>query len=95
MTDKTLHRKRHIIFCNCSGERISTDLLSALDTQLRKMPVSLTKANDLCGVVQKDKETVRRVLGANREHLVIGCYRRTMELLLEQIPVNNTGTQLH
>jgi len=79
-------KNKHILFCNCKGERISPDLLSALDYHLRTMPVPVTKVNDLCGLVQKDKETITRLLRIETDHLVMGCYRRTMNLLLEQIP---------
>lgn len=86
-----INKDRHILLCNCNGERISSDLLSALDSYLRKMEVSVTKVNDLCGIVQKDKETVTNLFANDAGHLVIGCYQRTMNLLLEQAGVECSG----
>lgn len=91
MTGNGTNKNRHIILCNCKGERISSDLLSSLDAYLRNMPVHITKVNDLCGIVQKDKEAVTRLFSVDEEHLVLGCYSRSMNLLLEQADVKTTG----
>jgi NAD-dependent dihydropyrimidine dehydrogenase PreA subunit len=85
-----INKDRHILLCNCNGERISSDLLSALDSYLRKMPVSVTKVNDLCGIVKKDKETITQLFAGDTGQLVIGCYKRTLNLLLEQAGVESS-----
>ncbi len=86
-----LTKDRHIIFCSCRGERISTDFLSALDTYLREMPVRVTKVNDLCGVAGKNTATIKELFADETEHLILGCYIRTMNLLLEQTDVKSSG----
>lgn len=83
--DKILEKDKHILFCNCGGSRIETDIFSSVDEHLRKMPVGITKLSDLCGLVAKKKEVISELINRDTEILVIGCYSRTMNLLFDQI----------
>lgn len=88
-SNQGLNKTKHIILCNCKGERISSDLLSALDGYLKNIPAQVTKVNDLCGMVQKDKEAIRKLFENKNDNLVLGCFSRTMNLLLNQADVKS------
>lgn len=84
MTGNGTNKNRHILLCNCKGERISSDLLSSLESYLRKMPVTVTKVNDLCGTLQEKNEQIQNLFKRRSEYLILGCYKRSMGLLLDQ-----------
>lgn len=76
--------EKHIIFCNCKGERIPPDKLSDLREFLDKLPFRVTIISDICGVSAIERESIAEILGESKEYLVLGCYPRTMRLLLDQ-----------
>jgi NAD-dependent dihydropyrimidine dehydrogenase PreA subunit len=73
-------KTRHVLFCRCGGERISRDLLLSTELYLKEQPVAVTCASDLCGLVAKNPSP--DLFMKDTEYMVIGCYRRTMDLLL-------------
>ena len=77
-------RNKHILFCNCHGPRISPETLSGALKFLEKLPVRVTVFSDLCGVAAMNRDALSDALEDNREYLVIGCFPRTMRLLLEK-----------
>lgn len=81
---------KHILFCNCAGERIHPDFLIRVDKYLKDLPVKVTKMSDLCGLVVHNKKQLSDLLQEDAEFLVIGCFQRTMSILFEQI-YNNTA----
>jgi NAD-dependent dihydropyrimidine dehydrogenase PreA subunit len=76
---------KHILFCYCGGERIHPELLNAVDEYLKENQVDVTRLSDLCGLAAKNMELLRGLFKAGAEYLVIGCYPRTINLLLDQI----------
>ncbi len=76
---------KHIIFCHCGGERIPAGLIRAIDKHLKKLPLRVTKLTDLCGLVALNGEVLSDLFIAETEHLVIGCHRRSMDLLFQQV----------
>jgi Pyruvate/2-oxoacid:ferredoxin oxidoreductase delta subunit len=78
-------KAKHIILCNCRGERIHQDLIGRVDEHLKKMAVRVTRLSDLCGLVIQNNEQVSGLFVAGTEYLVIGCYHRTISLLLDKI----------
>jgi NAD-dependent dihydropyrimidine dehydrogenase PreA subunit len=74
-------KTKHILFCKCGGERIGRDLLSSTELFLKEQPVAVTCAGDLCGLVAQ-KNPHPDLFMKDTEYLVIGCYMRTMNLLL-------------
>jgi NAD-dependent dihydropyrimidine dehydrogenase PreA subunit len=76
---------KHILFCRCGGERISLDLLRKTELYLRQQQVSVTCASDLCGLVAQKSGNQADLFRKDTEYLVIGCYRRTMDLLSVQL----------
>jgi len=82
---RELFKSKHILFCNCKGESIDSYLLQTIGKYLEKLNVDVTILTDLCGVAACNKNLLTNLFINNTEYLVIGCYRRTMKLLFEQI----------
>jgi NAD-dependent dihydropyrimidine dehydrogenase PreA subunit len=80
---------RQILFCNCQGERIGTDKLKEIRGYLAKLPFRVTILSDMCGLAGMKNEQLKGLFIEPEEKLLIGCYPRTMKLLLEQ--VNSPG----
>jgi len=59
-------------------------IMAAVDQHLQKVPVKVTIISDLCGVVAKRKDLLTDLFSSEEEYMVIGCYKRTMDLLLRQ-----------
>lgn len=78
-------KPKYILFCKCGGERISTDILNAVEEHLVNLPVSVISLSDLCGLVAQKRELSKDLFKAGAEYLVVGCYRRTMDLLFNMI----------
>jgi NAD-dependent dihydropyrimidine dehydrogenase PreA subunit len=76
---------KRILFCNCGGERIDKDRMAMVDQHLDNVSVEVTKLSDLCGLVAKRKDLITGLINTHTEYLIIGCYKRTMDLLLDQI----------
>lgn len=77
--------QKHILFCNCGGENIEPQMLKAVDDFLNDKKVSATKLSDLCGLTANRKDLLKDLMKPGTEYLVIGCYRRTMDLLFQQV----------
>jgi NAD-dependent dihydropyrimidine dehydrogenase PreA subunit len=77
--------KKQILFCNCGGERIPKDLLGSVDQLIRSSGAEVTILSDLCGLIAAKKHLLTDLFIKDAECLVIGCYRRTMDLLFKQI----------
>lgn len=75
---------KKVILCNCRGERIAPDLLNAIEAHLKRRPVSFYHVTDLCGVAAISREKVSSLFINGTDYLVLGCYRRTLDLLLNQ-----------
>lgn len=91
-----VHRQsgKHILFCNCRGERIDSELLQAVDKHLRDLKVRTTRITDLCGIAVTGKEKIADHLKKGDDHLVLGCYRRTMDLIFRQV-LENRGNEFN
>lgn len=80
------NKRKHILICNCKGERINSDLLHSAVDCAGKLDAEVTIVNDLCGVAQENREEIAGILSkSERDYLILGCYRRTMDLLLEKV----------
>jgi NAD-dependent dihydropyrimidine dehydrogenase PreA subunit len=75
---------KKILFCNCRGERIDSGLLTGIDSFLKMFPAKTYKLTDLCGTLREKNEQIKNLFKNNSEYLVLGCYKRSMDLLLEQ-----------
>jgi len=83
---------RHIVYCNCGGERIDPALLSAVGQHLGNVPVRVTVLSDLCGLAAMRKNELAGLFSEGEECLVIGCQLRSMNLLFGM--VNNQESPL-
>ena len=79
---------KKIVFCNCGGERISSDRLQTIENNLIKLNASIIILSDLCGLTVLDKDKLHSVFCEREEFLIIGCYSRSMKLLLEKANVD-------
>jgi ferredoxin len=86
-------RAKHILFCKCGGERVADDLLTLVDNSLKDLPVNVTCLSDFCGLAARGKQLLKDLFNPDTDYLILGCYRRTMDLLIEQVsgPFFNTG----
>lgn len=78
-------RPKHILLCKCKGERVDPGFISEISLILGDQTVPVTFMTDLCGLAATRKEQVADLLDDESDVLVIGCYRRTMNLLFGQI----------
>ena len=77
-------KEKHILFCNCRGERIDPGLLTGIDSFLKMLPARTYKITDLCGTLREKNEQIQNLFKNGSEYLVLGCYKRSMDLLLDQ-----------
>lgn len=83
--DNPSNIKKHILFCHCGGETIQPAMLQAVDDYLKEKKVNVTKFSDFCGLTAKRKDLLFGLLKPDTGYMVISCYRRTMDLLFQQI----------
>ena len=83
---------RHIVFCNCGGERIAPNLLKTVGQHLGNVPVRVTILSDLCGLAAMKKDDLAGLFSGGEDCLVIGCQLRSMNLLFGM--VNNEESPL-
>jgi NAD-dependent dihydropyrimidine dehydrogenase PreA subunit len=86
---------RKIVFCNCSGDRISQERLQAIEYYLIKHNAELIKLSDLCGLSAAGKEKLASVFCEGDEYLIIGCHSRSLKLLLEQANIDISNNSFH
>lgn len=77
-------KEKHIIYCNCGGERIPAAIKLSVEAILRNGQVSYTLVTDLCGISALRKDLVPGIFHSDTDYMVIGCYKRTMDLLFSQ-----------
>lgn len=75
---------KHILFCNCKGERIDQGLLYDAAELVKNSGSEVVIVNDLCGVIAEKKDEFSRLFSREGDYLIIGCYRRSMDLLINQ-----------
>jgi Pyruvate/2-oxoacid:ferredoxin oxidoreductase delta subunit len=73
-----------VIFCSCGSERIKQERLELIEKMLVDANVDLIIISDLCGVSVLEKEKLANIFRTDNEYLIVGCYSRTMKLLLEK-----------
>lgn len=76
---------KKIIFCRCRGERISSERLQVIQDNLRNVNAEICVLSDFCLLVAAGKDKLADVFSEDNDYLIIGCYERSMKLLLEQI----------
>jgi ferredoxin len=78
-------RSRHILFCRCGGERIDGSMITSVEKIVKDIHVPVTVLTDLCGLAARKNQQLVDLFRTDTDYLVIGCYRRTMNLLIDQV----------
>jgi ferredoxin len=85
---------KKIVFCKCNSERINSERLKELENKLRKFNIEICVLSDLCQLSVLCKDNLRDVFQAGNEYLIIGCYERSLKLLLNQIIVDHNSISI-
>lgn len=79
---------KKIIFCSCGGEIISGERLKSIKAKLYQSNADITEISDICRLSVIGIDELKAIFSEENEHLIIGCYSRTMKLLLGRLMVN-------
>jgi NAD-dependent dihydropyrimidine dehydrogenase PreA subunit len=79
---------KKLVFCKCGGERINSDRLQSIEKNLAKLNIGICILSDLCKLSVVNKNVLTDVFNDGKEYLVIGCYERSLKLILEQVGIN-------
>lgn len=74
-----------IVFCRCGGERITSDRLRGIENILTEVAAGVVVLTDLCLLSVMGREKLTGLFQQGKEYLVIGCYDRSLKLLMEQV----------
>lgn len=74
---------KKILFCNCEGEIITVDRLQSIKEDLKQVKADILWVSDLCRLSVTGSDELTAFFGEGNEYLIIGCYSRTLQLLLE------------
>lgn len=77
-----------IIYCDCKGERMPPEVKKAVEHLLESSGSNVTILSDLCGITALSREKIQHISSEGKEIMVIGCYKRTMVLLFNQVRNN-------
>jgi Pyruvate/2-oxoacid:ferredoxin oxidoreductase delta subunit len=70
-------------------------MLKAVDDCLKVNQADATKLSDLCGLAANRKDLLNGLMKPGTEFLVIGCYRRTMDMLFQQVSLKTDYTHIN
>jgi len=83
-----------IVFCRCGGERISSERLQGIENALREATAEVVILTDLCLLSVSGQEQLKDLFAAGKAYLVVGCYDRSMRLLLQQADANLSNLEV-
>ena len=78
---------KRVVFCNCGAKLIGIDRLEDITEFLDQMHHPFTSISDLCGCAVDRKGEIIDLFNSNEEFLIIACYPRAVNLLLENCGV--------
>lgn len=78
---------KKVIFCNCGAKLISPERLDGIAQFLKQMGTPFVQISDLCGSSVTRKQETFEIFGLDDEYLIIACYPRAVQLLLENCGV--------
>ncbi|MFA6403232.1 MAG: 4Fe-4S binding protein [Salinivirgaceae bacterium] len=86
---------KKIVFCNCGGDIINRDRLQLIEGYCRQANAEITKLSDLCGITALRDEQLNGIFSKGNEYLMVGCYSRSLKLLLGGVikPVDSISIQ--
>lgn len=79
---------KRILWCKCRSERISADRLEKIGDILAQADAEVYTVTDLCLFAGEKDPRVSGIFEAGKDHLIIGCYDRSLKLLLRQLDVD-------
>lgn len=79
---------KKIIFCNCEGEIITDERLKSIKSTLNQMNADVVEISDICRLSVMGIDEFKAIFSEENEYLIIGCYSRTMKLLLGRLMIN-------
>lgn len=86
---KFIHRmseqKKGILLCDCQGGVFDPGSIGEIRSSLEPLNARCLVVSDLCGMVAVNPGKIKEDISGYSELLVIGCYPRTMRLLLKQV----------
>ena len=85
---------KKIVFCNCGGQNIGVERMYGLDDLLQHTDAEVIKISDLCGLSVSDKASIGQIFSPADEVLLIACYPRTINLILQDAGIQFNKTQL-
>ena len=88
-----MHKK--IVFCNCGGQNIGVERMQGLNDLLQNTDAEVIKISDLCGLSVSDKTSIGQIFSPVDEVLLIACYPRTINLILQDAEIQSDKTRLH
>ena len=82
-------QKRGVLFCHCQGGTVNPEISGQVRSTLEQLNADSIVVTDLCGLAAVNPANINGILSACSDFLVIGCYPRTMSLLLKQVAGTN------
>ena len=85
---------KKVVFCNCGAKLISVDRLEEITGYLQRSELPFVKISDLCGSAVDKKGEILELFSLNEEILIIACYPRGVNLLLENCGIDPKSLSL-
>lgn len=85
---------KKIVFCNCGSKNIGVDRMNRLDCLVQNTDAEVIKISDLCGLSVSNKDSLGHIFSSTDEILLIACYPRTINLILQHSEIQFDNTQL-
>lgn len=83
--------RKKVVFCSCNAQWFGADRKEAISTFLNQRELPSVILSDLCGCAVNRKEETKKVFDSDDEFLIIACYPRAVNLLLEKCGVDYTS----
>ena len=85
---------KHVFICNCkTGNKVSQEKISKFKQAFLEKNIAHTIIEDLCGTVVKNPEKLS-VLKQDEGVMLLGCYPRAMEVLLQKAGIRMCCTDI-
>ena len=79
---------KKVVFCNCGAKLIDTVRLDDITVYLQQLECPFVKISDLCSSAVDQKKEIFDLFKLNEEILIIACYPRGVNLLLENCGID-------
>lgn len=86
--------KTCILFCRCSADIVSAEMLNALSQQLALLDARVFELHDLCALSISGKDFLQQIEQQYERKVVVACYPRAVEKMLVQAGVPFSGLQV-